>query len=640
MSMFRQLWLAIIVSTIFALIGSLLGSTLGAREYLQEQLQMKNVDNAVALALSLSQTNSDAMEIELAVSALFDSGHYEAIKVVDPFGKTIVERHAPNGEYDAPLWFVKLLPIKPAPGLARISSGWKQLGTVTLSSHSRFAYRSLWRSVVKLISVLAAAGFVSGLLATLILRRIRIPLNAVIQQAQAITERRFITITEPLVPELRQLALAMNFTVARLKAMFEEEAKRLEAVRHDANSDPLTGLANRNYFMARLKGMAEGEEATGGALMLIRVADLNGINRRFGRSATDDLLNRVARLISAAIEQQPVSLASRMNGADFALLLTDPDRTRPLADQLLKTLTQEGAPFVENDIVAFIGIGNFACGADITGLLSQVDGALARAETDGINTVHEVIASTNEEGPKNADEWSVLILQALDQNWVRLGSFPVVNISGTLIHRESPLRLMSDEHGEWMPAGRFLPIAERLKLTPRLDLAAIDLGLEQLRKTPTLQGLAINLSASSLHDTAFRKELRVLLHQQHQVANRLWLEVSETGAFKHFDAFRSFCHDLTGSGCRIGLEHFGQQFSQISLLHELGLDYLKVDASFIRGIDSNTGNQAFLKGLSGIAHSIGLLVFAEGVVSSEEFVTLKLLDFDGATGPAIKDTTG
>jgi len=637
MSMYRQLWLAVIVSTLLALIGSLLGSTLGARGYLQEQLQMKNVDNAVALALSLSQTNSDIAEMELVVSALFDSGHYEAIVVVDPFGKTIVERHAPAGEYDAPLWFVKLLPIKPAPGLARISSSWKQMGTVTLSSHSRFAYRALWRSVVELISVLAAAGLVSGYLATLILRRLRVPLNAVINQAQAITERRFVTITEPRVPELRQLASAMNFTVGRLKAMFDEEAARLEAVRQEANADPLTGLANRNYFMSRLKGATEGEDAGGGALMLIRVADLAGINRRLGRGATDDLLTRFAGAISACTEQQPDGLASRLNGADFALLLTDPARTRPLADQLLQTLIQEGAPFVESGATAFIGIGSFARGADVAGLLSQVDGALAGAEAAGIDAVREVIVSTDEESPKSADEWSKLILRALDQRWVRLVSFPVADCLGQLIHRECPLRLLSDEQGEWMPAGRFLPIAERLKLTPRLDLAAITLGLEQLSESPALPGLAINLSASSLQDPEFRRELRVLLQHQHLAAHRLWLEVAEAGAFKHFDTFRSFCDDLAGSGCRIGLEHFGRQFSQIGLLHDMGLDYLKVDASFIRGIEENSGNRSFLKGLSNIAHNIGMTVYAEGVASAQELAALSDLGFDGATGPAVKD---
>ena len=72
-------------------------------------------------------------------------------------------------------------------------------------------------------------------------------------------------------------------------------------------------------------------------------------------------------------------------------------------------------------------------------------------------------------------------------------------------------------------------------------------------------------------------------------------------------------------------------------MHDLGLDFLKVDSSFVRGIDSNPGNAAFLKGLSSIAHGIGLQVLAEGVATQAEFEALKALGFDGATGPAVKE---
>ena len=195
---------------------------------------------------------------------------------------------------------------------------------------------------------------------------------------------------------------------------------------------------------------------------------------------------------------------------------------------------------------------------------------------------------------------------------------------------------MVDEGGEWQPAGRFLPVAERLKLTPQLDLAAVALGLSDLAAQPDLRGLAINLSASSIQHPEFRQELYQLLKQS-KASNRLWLEVSEAGALNHFEAFRKLCLTLKDVGCQMGIEHFGRQFSEIGRLHDLGLDYIKVDASFIRGIESNPGNQAFLKGLSSIAHGIGLQVIAEGVISQAELGALSSVGFDGATGPAIHE---
>lgn len=637
MSMYRQLWLAVIVSMLVALAGSLLASSLSARGYLSEQLAMKNTDNAATLALSLSLRAPDQVEIELAVAALFDSGHYELVRVTDPRGKVLAERRLPPGGYGAPDWFVRLLPLEARPGEAQIMSGWKQVGTVHLQSNSRFAYESLWKSVWELAAALFLATLVGGYLGTLILRRLRTPLQAVIGQARAITERRFVTIEEPDVPELRQLATAMNATVQRLQSMFEEEAARLDAVRREANCDALTGLANRSHFLARLHQALEAEDSRGIGLILVRVADLAGINRRLGREATDDLLRRFAAVLQQEAALQPDSLVARLNGADFALMVAGQAGAVALAGRLLPQLVQEAAPYVGDSPAAHLGVGTFPRGVEMSAVLSQVDAALAAAEAAGGNAIREAGQAAGEDAPKSAEEWSRLIRRALDRHWVRLISFPVVDFRQRLIHRECPLRLMLDERGEWLPAGRFLPIAERLKLTSRLDLSAVALGLADLAANPAMAGLAVNLSASSLQDGGFRNELHELLRQNAGAARRLWLEVAESGALKHFEDFRELCRALKAAGCKVGIEHFGRQFSQIGQLHGLGIDYLKIDASFVRDLDVNPGNQAFLKGLCTIVHGIGIQAIAEGVVSEAEMRALSEAGFDGATGPAVRE---
>lgn len=639
MSMYRQLWLAIITSTLLALLGSLFAATLSARAYLSEQLGMKNADNAAALALSLSQQSADAVQIELAVSALFDSGHYELIRVTDPFGKIVVERQAPPNNNGVPAWFTDALPLTAAPGRAQISDGWKQVGAIELLSHQRFAYRSLWNSVLEMIGALFVAGLVGGYLGSLVLRRLRRPLASVIDQAKAISERRFVTIAEPEVPELRQLAVAMNTTVGRLKTMFADEAARLEAMRKEANCDPLTGLTNRNHFMARLRESLADEDAPGGSIMLIRIANLADINHRLGRDTTDDLVKRVGSLVAQVAKDQEDGVAARLNGADFALLLPGLREPRRLAEPLLARLVAESESFVGEAPAAHIGIGEFPPGLDAGAVLAQIDAALASAESQGADAIAEARFTIDEDMPRSGEDWAQLIRQAIEKHWVRLISFPVSDLAGRLIHRECPLRLMLDEHGDWLPAGRFLPMAERLKLTPQIDLTAVSLGLEQLAADPAMPGLAINLSASSIQDEAFRRQLLAVLHRQPKAAARLWLEVAETGVLHHFEAFRVMVGALKGTGCRIGIEHFGRHFSQIGLIHDLGLDYLKVDASFIRGLDEGSGNRTFLQGLSIIAHGIGLTVIAEGVVSEAELRALTDVGFDGATGPAVKEAS-
>jgi diguanylate cyclase (GGDEF)-like protein len=634
--MYRQLWLAIILITSLALAGSLFTSLLSARAYIEQQLSIKNADNASALALSLSQQNLDAVTVELTVAALFDKGHYESIRIHDPQGKPMVQLAGPAGRPNAPAWFVQALPIDPDPGIAQITSGWKQFGTVTLRSNSRFGYEALWNSTKNIVAALTLAGLIGGYLGSLILRRLRRPLQAVIDQAEAITDRRFISIPEPDVPELRQLAIAMNATVARLKAMFDEETGRLEAMRREANCDSLTGLANREFFISRLRSSLEGENSTGGTLFLIRVADLIGINKRLGREVTDDLLRRIGETVGDGGAANAESLAARMNGADFALLLPGQTASRAVAEILLQALINTMDAFVDGGPSAYIGMGIFKQGTGLRELLSQTDVALIAAEAEGVNAIREAAIEADAGTPKTAEQWSQIITRAVDQQWLRLVSFPVVDMQGRLLHVECPLRLKCDAAGEWLPGGRFLPVAERLGLSPKLDLAALAMGLAELEQQPSLKGLGINLSASSMAATGFQQKLEALLTRHRKAAGRLWIGVAETGALKHLEAFRNLCKLLRSYHCQVGVEHFGRHFSQIGQLHDLGLNYIKVDASFTRRLDTNPGNQAFAKGISSIAHNIGLLVIAEGVASESEFAILSAVGFDGATGPGVK----
>ncbi len=637
MSMYRQLWLAIILSTLLALAGSLLAATLSARAYLSEQLALKNADNAAALALSLSQRDPDPALVEVTVAALFDSGHYELIRVTDPLGKILTEKTSPANGIGVPAWFARLLPITAAPGQARITKGWQQFGTVELVSHSRFAYRALWQSVVEMTLALVAAGLVGGWLGSLVLRRLKRPLDAVVDQAKAITERRFITIPEPDVPELKSLAAAMNTSVARIKSMFEEEAARLEAVRREANCDPLTGLANRNHFLARLRTHLTDEDCSGGCLVFLRIAGLADINRRLGRGATDDMLARVGRAVAQAAAEAPDGMGARLNGADFALLLPGCREPRVPAERLSVAISRELETFVGEEPAVFVGAGGWRPGLEAGAVLANVDAALAAAEAAGVGTIVEAEAAAGEVVARSGGEWSSIIRGALASRRARVGSFPVVRFDGTLIHRECPLRLVLREGDDPLSAARFLPMAERMRLMPELDLVAVSLGLDLLDANPGGPDVAINLSASSIEEASFRRELLARLRDRPQAARRLWLETPEAGVLHHLEAFRVFAATLRECGCRVGIEHFGRQFSRIALIHDLGLDYVKVDAGFIHGLDGNAGNRAFLEGLCAIAHGIGLTVIAEGVETRAEFDVLAGLGFDGATGPAVRE---
>lgn len=634
MSLFRQIWLAVIASTVIAFAGSFLASMLTARHYLEQQLAIKNNDNAASLALSISQLEKDPITIELQVAAIFDSGQYAVVRLTDPNGRTMIEKTSPPLAGNVPDWFVRIFPIASAPGQAQISNGWNQFATIELISHSHFAYQELWRGAFKLLGWFAVAGALMGLLGMQLLRRIKRPLDAVVGQAQAISERRFITMPEPAIPELKSVAGAMNTMVDRLKAMFAEEAARLEHVRREANLDALTGLANRAYFMNQLaSALSDDDAAPHGTLLMLRLADLAGINRRAGREAADDLLRRIGGAFAGIVGAHPNAAAARLNGADFALIVPSTQDAAPLAEKLLRLLNDlVAAGLIDSERIGHIASGTYLHGQSAGSLLSRVDTALAAAENQSGLAWQQADSQSDQQATSNAD-WKKLLDGAIHAQRLRLIEFPVAGNAGQLLHLECPLRLKASDDGEWLTAGSFMPMASRLAMTAELDLAAARLALERIAAGAS--AVAVNLSGESIVDTAFRARLLALVGSRKELAPRLWLEVSEVGAFQHFAAFQAFCDALRPLGCRLGIEHFGRQFSEIGRLHGMGLDYLKVDGSFIRAIDSQSGNQAFLKGLCSIAHNIGLTVIAEGVHTPEELATLPELGFDGATGPAV-----
>lgn len=637
MSLFRQLMLAVAFSTLLSFIGSAVVSLLSSRHYLEQQLVLKNEDNAGALALLITQQSKDPVTMELYVAALFDSGHYELIRVTDPRGKVIVERQSPVDGGDAPAWFTRLLPIEPTPGMAQISDGWKQYGSITLRSQSRFAYGELWKGATKMGGWLVLAGAFSGWLGALILRRLRRPLGRVVDQARAISERRFSTIEEPEVPELKQLASAMNKMVDRLKTMFEEEAARLEAVRREVNYDAVSGFANRMFFTSQLSELLKSEEqAQSGSLVMLRLIDLGGINKRLGRLDTDRFLKAFCRSIETVAASCPEHLTGRLNGSDFALALPGLEDAEALANQLYEEIVRETSHFAEGAAVVRIGYGGYQQGMEPGPLYALVDSALAESEAMGESKPRRAQASGDAKRPASSVQWAEQLGRAIENGWLRLVGLPVIGFGETkLLHQESPLRMRLLEEGEWLPAGRFLPMATRLQMTAELDFAAASLAFTQLASQPAVTDLAVNLSGESLQSETFRKKMRELLRENASLSRHLWLEVSEASVFANFDAFKEFRKDLMESDCRIGIEHFGREFSRIGQLHDLGLHYLKVDGSFINDIDSQPGNQSFLEGLCQIAHNIGLLVIAEGVKRPEELAALPALGFDGATGPAV-----
>lgn len=380
MSMHHQIWLAIIISAFVVFGGGLLSSVVNAKLYLESQLTQKNIDNANALALTLTHSTPNQVNADAAVNAMFDSGHYEFIEIKDKQNKVITERYG-NAESDEYAYLKKTIHLHPTMGVAEINNGWKQYGTVYLSSNSNFAYKTLHRTIMHSALFMLLAGALSGLLSFLILNRITKPLNEVIKQASAISNKNFMIIPETKIPELNKLARAMNNTAQRLRDAFNHEEQKLEAMRKKACTDPLTGLANRSFFLSVVESTLNSDDLNGGTLLLLRLSKLSELNEKLGRSKCDELIQAVANTLNSYTIGFDEAIAGRLNGSDFAVIIPNLiSKNNVINKAILENMRLVAARWIDSKNHIYVGMTEFKQKAQMSKVLAEADAALIEAE--------------------------------------------------------------------------------------------------------------------------------------------------------------------------------------------------------------------------------------------------------------------
>jgi EAL domain-containing protein (putative c-di-GMP-specific phosphodiesterase class I)/GGDEF domain-containing protein len=634
MSLIRQMWTLMLGVILLAFVGSVLVSVVTARAYLEKQLELKNNDNAQALALTLTQHKPDEVMVELALAAQFDTGGYQSIRWRTPEGRVQFERMSVAAPLRAPEWFVQAAPIASRPGVAQLASGWTSLGSVEVVSQPSFAHDDLWDGAARTSAWMAMLGVLATLLGHLGVRRLRKPLDAVVEQAGALTERRFVVMPVPRTLELRKVAEAMNALVERLRDQFADEAEQLQQLRRQANCDPLTGLSHRRHFLARLDAALSVEDGwADGQLWLVRVLRLSDMNRLLGHGRTDERLQALSRMLlpeAGASGAAEAALGGRLNGTDFALLVRDAPLDGPgrLMAQLRQLMGAEtGAALVLSAV-------GWRHGEPLGVVLARADAALARAEARGDFVVEQPVDSP----PLTAggeDDWRQQLQSALRQGRTQLMQFPVRGADGAMLHLECPLRIQLEAGGAFQPAAHWLPYAMRTQLTGQVDETAVAMALAAIDRDGQARG--VNLSPLSLRDAGFVTRLRGRIRLAEDAARKLWVEVDEAALLHQATALQSLCQQLRPFGVKVGLEHAGHQITAATGLLEVGLDFIKLEASVVRDIGTDVARQTLVRGTVALLHRLDLAVYAEGVQNEADLVELWRCGLDGATGPGVRD---
>ena len=633
MSLTKQLWIAIIFIMTLSFFGSFAITSVSTKHYLEEQLYNKNIDNASMIALSLTTHAQDPTFIELLINSQFDSGHYQFINLVDTEGNTLASQVDPRTTHQVPHWLTKLFPLKVKAGYAHVNDGWKQIGTLTLSAHQDFVYLQLWNNTKNLFLYFLSISILIGLVGSYFIRSLTTPLKKAVQHAEAIGERRFIFTQEPRTLEFKAVIRSMNTLSSRVKHMLTEETEKLDNLRREVQYDAVSGLLGRDATLGKLSAYLERDnENANGAAVLLRIADMQGLNKRYGRVLMDKFLANLGKALRkhSTINGKAAGFSGRLNGSDFLVILPSHHRDdATFGTHFIDVIHHCFADLSTSDLNCFAASTWYHKAEGIGEVLSRLDSALDSAvqkqtaacfhietEKPRIHALHNQNSRPN-------------IRDAFKLNQFTLAEFMVYNIHGELMHVEVPPRLTLDK-GETANPADFLPLIIQEKLETQLDLHVLALALNRIatQKKP----VSVNISAALLEQNEAIEKAAGLIQSQQAFANHLWLEIAEYGVYQHFAGFRKLCQQLKPLGCNIGVTHVGHDIELIGNLNELGIDFVKIDSSFTRKIHSNTAHQIFLRGLCTLVHSIGIRAIAESVLTETEWNTLKKLGIDGGSG--------
>ncbi len=643
MTLYRQLVLVVLTLFLLMFTGTLLVNFHTTRSFLMEQLMSHAQDTATSLGVSVTpliRTN-DMPTMKSLVDAVFDRGYYQDITVDTLEGKVLVQRKAEIAIAGVPDWFVNLVKLQAPQANASWMSGWSQAGTVSVQSHTGYAYEQLWHTTTQMIFWFLGTALFGILAGGLILRYVLRPLQAMERQAEAVSALRYeVQEKLPKTRELRSVVLAMNRMTQKIKTSFEEQVQSAEHLRLLAYRDPVTGVGNRRYFEAQLQTHLKLEgELHRGALLLIQLNDLNGINNRHGYQAGDTLLKQAVVILEQAITDYGQCVLARLAGADFGLLVPDisVENSEILAAIICEDLAGlHGQGFSDSANVAHIGIALYTSEANTAELLSEADMALRAAQAHGINGWYRYSALPQLPEIHGRHDWKTYITDVISADKVVLHVQPVVDArdSQRILQREVLVRIPG-ENITLLPAGMFMPMAERLDVALEIDKAVITMVIAHLSKQPAATPLAVNLSIASLHTPEFADWLFGMLARLPGKTQKIAFEFSEFLAVRELDRLRDFTARIRKTGHGFGLDQFGRGFSKFGYLESLRPDYVKIDGSYTNQVTQDHDNQFFLRTLGNIAHSLDITVIPQSVETEAQWQKLKELNVDGVQGYAV-----
>ncbi|VAW75657.1 diguanylate cyclase/phosphodiesterase (GGDEF & EAL domains) with PAS/PAC sensor(s) [hydrothermal vent metagenome] len=410
----------------------------------------------------------------------------------------------------------------------------------------------------------------------------------------------------------------------------------------EATHDSLTGLVNRHEFAERLNNLlSSGDRGDREhALLYLDLDQFKVINDTCGHDAGDELLRQLSRMLLRSVPTN--SSLSRLGGDEFGVLLENVsmEQARDIADRLLSTFSSFTYQWEERRFDVGVSIGMVPIQHDTQNaslILSAADVACYVAKEAGRNRIHVYEESDIDLGQRhNEMHWVSRIKEALEENRFVLYRQEItpLNAMDKTPHYELLVRMRSSD-GTIIPPGNFIPAAERYNLMNSLDHWVIDNAFKhlQLLQQRGDRGIySINLSGNSLNEEGFSRYIAKKIDEYRIHANQLCFEVTETAAVFNLARASHIIKTLKKLGCRFSLDDFGSGLSSFSYLKNLPVDFLKIDGSFVKDMDTNPMNRAIVEAIHQVGHTLSIRTIAEFVENEAIANQLRDIGVDYAQG--------
>jgi diguanylate cyclase (GGDEF)-like protein/PAS domain S-box-containing protein len=399
--------------------------------------------------------------------------------------------------------------------------------------------------------------------------------------------------------------------------------KTSDIIVYQASHDILTGLINRDEFFARLEStVSSGNSTDKHAFLYIDLDQFKVVNDVCGHLAGDELLRQIAAAIQDVVQR--AHFVGRLGGDEFGLVLVDTDLAQAL-DESANLLSVLNRKFIWHQntftITASIGlVPVIPNGSDIYELLAAADDACYLAKEEGGNCV-KLYETADYSFLKRRGEmkWISRLTHALEQDRFLLYSQPIIAVTAGLPNKQEILIRLVDDDGSLVGPGDFIPAAERYNLMPVIDRWVINAVIGYLKSgvlaPPPGEMICINISGASVKDEVFLNYVISAFHEAQVDPSIFCFEVTETTAIESLSRAVGFMNRLRKIGVSFALDDFGNGFTSFAYLKNLPVDYLKIDGSFVRDVDTDPISLAMVEAIHRIGHVMGMKTIAEFVTS-------------------------